>query len=53
VSIVGPYITYLQISRRLMNQEEVLYNTLIEFGITMTLVWLIKTFSDEMYSKVC
>jgi hypothetical protein len=34
-------------------RREVLYNTLIEFGITMTLVWLIKTFSDEMYSKVC
>jgi hypothetical protein len=34
-------------------RREVLYNILIEFGIPMKLVRLIKMFLNETYSKVC
>jgi hypothetical protein len=33
--------------------REVLYNILIEFGVPMKLVRLIKIGLNEMYSKVC
>jgi hypothetical protein len=34
-------------------RSKVLYNILIEFGIHMKLVRLIKMYLNEMYSKVC
>jgi hypothetical protein len=34
-------------------RREVLYNILIGFGVTMTLVGLSKICFDEFYSKVC
>jgi hypothetical protein len=34
-------------------KREVLYNILIEFGVLMTLVSLIKMCSNETYCKVC
>jgi len=34
-------------------RKEVLYNILIEFGILMKLVRLIKIFLNETYSEVC
>jgi hypothetical protein len=34
-------------------RRKVLYNILIEFGVPMKLVWLIKVHLNETYSKDC
>jgi hypothetical protein len=52
---MGQFISYLQILRKPMIQMrgEALYSILIEFGIRMKLVTLIKMYLNETYSKVC
>jgi hypothetical protein len=45
-------ISYLYISRKPMTQEGFLYDILIEFGIPVKLVRLIKMCLNETYSRV-
>jgi len=48
--MIERYVSYLlQILKRPM--REVLYNVLIEFGIPLKLVWLIKMCLNETHSK--
>jgi hypothetical protein len=49
---MGLCISYLLTSRNDSIKREVLYNILLEFGITKTLVRLIEMCLNETYSKV-
>jgi hypothetical protein len=46
------YMSQSYTSRKLAVRREVLYNIIIEFGIPMKLIWLIKMCLNETYSKV-